>query len=200
MCVWLCVFLAFACVGLLGICVFICLFVMAFYMLGFFFFFSSRRRHTRLTCDWSSDVCSSDLASPESDVCPHIQLRERAGPRDGGQEPNSHVLHPERDDPEPGLSLEGVDLELGRDERLDRVHGHRPVGEQQVRPAHAPDPRLSAHPGPLTPVRTRAAPATHLAATCYSRVARYVGRGFWSIRPVRPGQCQPASNSQRSCG
>src|SRR6266571_7630893 len=23
------------------------------------FFFSSRRRHTRLTCDWSSDVCSS---------------------------------------------------------------------------------------------------------------------------------------------
>src|SRR6516225_12359471 len=31
------------------------------------FFFSSRRRHTRLTCDWSSDVCSSDL-------------RARAGP------------------------------------------------------------------------------------------------------------------------
>src|SRR6266480_3283981 len=24
------------------------------------FFFSSRRRHTMLTCDWSSDVCSSD--------------------------------------------------------------------------------------------------------------------------------------------
>src|SRR4051812_49780069 len=28
-----------------------------------FFFFSSRRRHTRLTCDWSSDVCSSDLCN-----------------------------------------------------------------------------------------------------------------------------------------
>src|SRR5688500_20279462 len=27
----------------------------------FIFFFSSRRRHTRLQCDWSSDVCSSDL-------------------------------------------------------------------------------------------------------------------------------------------
>src|SRR5260221_5804923 len=26
-----------------------------------FFFFSSRRRHTRSLCDWSSDVCSSDL-------------------------------------------------------------------------------------------------------------------------------------------
>src|SRR5690242_21169134 len=30
-------------------------------MKSFMFFFSSRRRHTRLTCDWSSDVCSSDL-------------------------------------------------------------------------------------------------------------------------------------------
>src|SRR5256886_8797415 len=27
----------------------------------YFFFFSSRRRHTRFDCDWSSDVCSSDL-------------------------------------------------------------------------------------------------------------------------------------------
>jgi len=30
-------------------------------MFGFAFFFSSRRRHTRLVSDWSSDVCSSDL-------------------------------------------------------------------------------------------------------------------------------------------
>src|SRR3989475_7771073 len=28
------------------------------------FFFSSRRRHTRFDCDWSSDVCSSDLIEP----------------------------------------------------------------------------------------------------------------------------------------
>src|SRR5260221_40196 len=28
---------------------------------GCYFFFSSRRRHTRSLCDWSSDVCSSDL-------------------------------------------------------------------------------------------------------------------------------------------
>src|SRR2546430_17023742 len=32
-------------------------------MYRFFFFFSSRRRHTRFDCDWSSDVCSSDLSS-----------------------------------------------------------------------------------------------------------------------------------------
>src|SRR5499427_11165752 len=30
--------------------------------LPIFFFFSSRRRHTRSLCDWSSDVCSSDLS------------------------------------------------------------------------------------------------------------------------------------------
>src|SRR5882762_7489455 len=30
-----------------------------------FFFFSSRRRHTRFKCDWSSDVCSSDLVRQE---------------------------------------------------------------------------------------------------------------------------------------
>src|SRR2546430_7738540 len=30
-----------------------------------FFFFSSRRRHTRFDCDWSSDVCSSDLFGPQ---------------------------------------------------------------------------------------------------------------------------------------
>src|SRR2546426_4550180 len=31
------------------------------------FFFSSRRRHTRLQGDWSSDVCSSDLAQPHGE-------------------------------------------------------------------------------------------------------------------------------------
>src|SRR5260370_17819985 len=29
----------------------------------YYFFFSSRRRHTRFKCDWSSDVCSSDLSA-----------------------------------------------------------------------------------------------------------------------------------------
>src|SRR2546430_8555056 len=33
-----------------------------------FFFFSSRRRHTRFDCDWSSDVCSSDLLKYATDL------------------------------------------------------------------------------------------------------------------------------------
>src|SRR4029077_18466725 len=38
-------------------------------------FFSSRRRHTRFKCDWSSDVCSSDL-SPR----PNLLLAARSIP------------------------------------------------------------------------------------------------------------------------
>src|SRR2546430_10976221 len=38
-----------------------------------FFFFSSRRRHTRFDCDWSSDVCSSDLLTAR------VVLRAGAG-------------------------------------------------------------------------------------------------------------------------
>src|SRR2546430_8124587 len=62
-----------------------------------FFFFSSRRRHTRFDCDWSSDVCSSDL---QQDVrChgagdrPRVSLLARAPHHDdaravrGGQDP-----------------------------------------------------------------------------------------------------------------
>src|SRR5690606_40336369 len=33
-----------------------------------FFFFSSRRRHTRFSRDWSSDVCSSDLDADQLQV------------------------------------------------------------------------------------------------------------------------------------
>src|SRR2546430_8508279 len=61
------------------------------------FFFSSRRRHTRFDCDWSSDVCSSDLPadilacharSPRSEI--HAQENPAArseGPRQNGASP-----------------------------------------------------------------------------------------------------------------
>src|SRR5215467_15783020 len=40
-----------------------------------FFFFSSRRRHTRLQGDWSSDVCSSDLV-PKGPGRPAVEKRK----------------------------------------------------------------------------------------------------------------------------
>src|SRR2546430_6154283 len=42
--------------------------------ISYLFFFSSRRRHTRFDCDWSSDVCSSDLS------CFHHQGHRSACP------------------------------------------------------------------------------------------------------------------------
>ena len=40
------------------------------------FFFSSRRRHTRLVRDWSSDVCSSDLEEKGLSIEPMLCLAE----------------------------------------------------------------------------------------------------------------------------
>src|SRR5256884_4934460 len=50
---------------------------------GSWFFFSSRRRHTRCSRDWSSDVCSSDLdASPADRRRSRVAARRVAGARD----------------------------------------------------------------------------------------------------------------------
>src|SRR5688572_32589277 len=45
----------------------------------FFFFFSSRRRHTRFDCDWSSDVCSSDLVALLLDAADGADVGDDAG-------------------------------------------------------------------------------------------------------------------------
>src|SRR5690348_18010199 len=55
------------------------------------FFFSSRRRHTRWTGDWSSDVCSSDLRGAAHDRVGPLRDRRHVGQRralardDGGR-------------------------------------------------------------------------------------------------------------------
>src|SRR5256885_8903772 len=51
------------------------------------FFFSSRRRHTRLQGDWSSDVCSSDLRPGDRDA--PSPATGRAGTRHAGVLPDS---------------------------------------------------------------------------------------------------------------
>src|SRR6266568_7397942 len=71
-----------------------------------FFFFSSRRRHTRWNCDWSSDVCSSDL---EDYLLSHTRLI----PRDIislGNELNEEVLRQKQAGHEglPPAALAGV--------------------------------------------------------------------------------------------
>src|SRR5438034_7619852 len=49
-----------------------------------FFFFSSRRRHTRSLCDWSSDVCSSDLVSHAHRAAADRRTRRGQAARRGG--------------------------------------------------------------------------------------------------------------------
>src|SRR2546430_6053534 len=56
-------------------------------LLLLFFFFSSRRRHTRFDCDWSSDVCSSDLASLQT-LIDASQVRRQSTTTQG-----AHTLH-----------------------------------------------------------------------------------------------------------
>src|SRR5256886_2899553 len=62
------------------------------------FFFSSRRRHTRFDCDWSSDVCSSDLT--ESAFLAFQPLDERlqrtSGPVPGGRNARRLVVEVRR--------------------------------------------------------------------------------------------------------
>src|SRR5690606_11180520 len=48
-----------------------------------FFFFSSRRRHTRFSRDWSSDVCSSDLAAPTAAPPPRAAVSRGGGDQSG---------------------------------------------------------------------------------------------------------------------
>src|SRR5690348_4756595 len=56
-------------------------------MLLFCFFFSSRRRHTRWTGDWSSDVCSSDLRFRGRGTAGAPRARGRRAPLGGRRRP-----------------------------------------------------------------------------------------------------------------
>src|SRR2546430_6653359 len=70
------------------------------------FFFSSRRRHTRFDCDWSSDVCSSDLEAYPTVYYPGSMATSHAA-----------VVTVEA-----GAELAGIDLQLVR------AHGVRVRG------------------------------------------------------------------------
>src|SRR5688572_31764447 len=54
------------------------------------FFFSSRRRHTRFDCDWSSDVCSSDLCIGSIE---ELNTEIRKANEVLGGDVNTHYLH-----------------------------------------------------------------------------------------------------------
>src|SRR2546426_7784525 len=77
-----------------------------------FFFFSSRRRHTRLQGDWSSDVCSSDLEGRDDGR----KLREEP---QGGPVFVLRIAD----------AATGVEHPKGRHSRLQCIHGMSGLGE-----------------------------------------------------------------------
>src|SRR5256886_6043281 len=71
----------------------------------FIFFFSSRSRNTSFDCDWSSDVCSSDLTPRRSSLIGgHAVLGRLVGDlkevrhRHDGEHPGHHPRHPGREE------------------------------------------------------------------------------------------------------
>src|SRR5262245_64620748 len=87
-----------------------------------FFFFSSRRRHTRCLSDWSSDVCSSDL-----DSLVHLVEDQRGhlvplGHQRLDREHDPRELASRGDSPERTRGFTGIRLEqIGRASCRERV-------------------------------------------------------------------------------
>src|SRR2546430_12347898 len=126
-----------------------------------FFFFSSRRRHTRLDCDWSSDVCSSDLASDGAVHSELLAVLQRDGREHERQRATRQHRVPERRvavGRRPILTGQKVDV---TDPEPDRRRGHprrvdvlleHPAEWARVVEAPPPPPRRfqpSAPPPPL---------------------------------------------------
>src|SRR5437879_7007011 len=60
----------------------------------FYFFFSSRRRHTRYIGDWSSDVCSSDLSNQSNGARDFYSQTRREGTLPIGRAGNASATEP----------------------------------------------------------------------------------------------------------
>src|SRR5439155_27244021 len=105
-----------------------------------FFFFSSRRRHTRWPRDWSSDVCSSDLGTREAPgklierqqrhELPELHT-DRCRERDGGQPAEQGT---EGDPPLPGMFRRGQGerpRQRRERERRERAHPEEVVPAEE---------------------------------------------------------------------
>src|SRR6516164_8388234 len=95
---------------------------------GVGFFFSSRRRHTRWNCDWSSDVCSSDLALAQRiESEPHTGLRYFCSPHHQDSALYPSIVQLER---AAGFRRDDTD-----ERRLDKLEAVLALGNNDLREA-----------------------------------------------------------------
>src|SRR5256884_2051358 len=96
-----------------------------------FFFFSSRRRHTRCSRDWSSDVCSSDLrAAPpgtKESFLPGTSFTPLISPRNS-RRGKAHIGH--RSQKPNGREGFPVSLEIDKPEPSESRSEERRVGKE----------------------------------------------------------------------
>src|SRR5438132_239413 len=134
------------------------------------FFFSSRRRHTRSLCDWSSDVCSSDLPGaarhPRRWRLLLLLLRARAGGLLHRRRVDHGVVHPDR-----------LHLDRERGDQRDRVPAARAGAVPGRHPGHHLGRRGAQHP------RHPGERARHL---------RHLHRG--GHRAAQPDRARPAAH------
>src|SRR5256886_9411072 len=111
-------------------------------------FFSSRRRHTRFDCDWSSDVCSSDLGAAAERLVPGLVV---------------DVLHDLAHQVDPGGEDPGYDSRGRVSDREGAVyerqapeerHGHVPrqaaaLEHGRIQPEHGEGREAHEHRGPV---------------------------------------------------
>src|SRR6266496_2345791 len=139
-----------------------------------FFFFSSRRRHTRSLRDWSSDVCSSDLGpvpageGPPWRPRPGGGARAHLGPRQDRDRPGQGSAR----DPRRACGRRGRGTHRQGDAerlfRVDRIRSARPTGEHfEPRGLHGAGRPLYTRSERDRPVRLRLGPAARWVVEYY---------------------------------
>src|SRR6266581_6081099 len=156
----------------------------------YFFFFSSRRRHTRWTGDWSSDVCSSDLdAAHEGEAPVAAQHRGEPARVADRQRIVEAELRPEVDPHLGGdIGVGGELLEgIARRQRQDREENEADTeqhGDQDQESAY----QVLRHRGqePAEPRRSRASrPSCAYALDQYGTAQKSESQPLWTTSRIR---------------